>query len=125
MKRSTIVTAALFMTLAPLAMANATKFGLSSSIYTESRGDIRRFKDEIRAGMASINNGTSGTEAHVPYGGMGWSGNGTREIGPWALDAYTRWFAVNDDSSQGLQLAQIDTDYGVKHKYEVSNWDKL
>ncbi len=67
-----------------------------------------RFKEEIRAGMTSINNSTTGAEAHLPFGGNGWSGNGTRESGIWVLDAYTRWQAVNVDLSGKLQKAQID-----------------
>ena len=47
-------------------------------------------------------------EAHLPFGGNGWSGNGTRESGIWVLDAYTRWQAVNVDLSGKLQKAQID-----------------
>jgi aldehyde dehydrogenase (NAD+) len=67
-----------------------------------------RFKEEIRAGMTSINNSTTGAEAHLPFGGNGWSGNGTRESGIWVLDSYTRWQAVNVDLSGRLQKAQID-----------------
>ena len=67
-----------------------------------------RFKEEIGAGMTSINNGTTGAEAHLPFGGNGWSGNGTRESGIWVLDAYSRWQAVNVDHSGKLQKAQID-----------------
>ena len=66
------------------------------------------FKEEIRAGMTSINNSTTGAEAHLPFGGNGWSGNGTRESGIWVLDSYTRWQAVNVDLSGKLQKAQID-----------------
>ena len=43
----------------------------------------------------------------------------------WVIDAYTRWHAVNDETSTRLQLAQIETDYAVKTKYEASHWDKL
>jgi len=67
-----------------------------------------RFKQEIRAGMTSVNNSTTGAEAHLPFGGNGWSGNGTRESGIWVIDAYTRWQAVNVDLSGKLQKAQID-----------------
>ena len=49
---------------------------------------------------------------YLPFGGNGWSGNGTREGGILVLDAHTRWQAVNDDVSGALQLAQIETDYG-------------
>jgi acyl-CoA reductase-like NAD-dependent aldehyde dehydrogenase len=89
-------------------VANGTPYGLSSAIYTRDAHAMLRFKEEIRAAMTSINNSTTGAEAHLPFGGNGWSGNGTRESGIWVLDAYTRWQAVNVDLSGKLQKAQID-----------------
>ena len=77
---------------------------------------ILKFKNGIRAGMTSINNTTNGAEAHLPFGGCGWSGNGTRESGIWVIDAYTRWHAVNEDLAGKLQLAQIDVDFGDSHE---------
>ena len=97
---------------AALEAANGTPYGLSSACYTRDPTLILRFKNGIRAGMTSINNTTSGAEAHLPFGGIGWSGNGTRESGIWVLDAYTRWHAVNADLAGRLQLAQIDVDFG-------------
>ncbi|MEO8905458.1 MAG: aldehyde dehydrogenase family protein [Polyangiaceae bacterium] len=91
-----------------LAAANGTPYGLSSAVYTCDARSMLRFKEEISAGMTSINNSTTGAEAHLPFGGNGWSGNGTRESGIWVLDAYTRWQAVNVDLSGKLQKAQID-----------------
>ena len=91
-----------------LAAANGTPYGLSSAIYTRDAGAMLRFKEEIRAGMTSINNSTTGAEAHLPFGGNGWSGNGTRESGIWVLDSYTRWQAVNVDLSGRLQKAQLE-----------------
>jgi len=91
-----------------IAAANGTPYGLSSAVYTRDAHAMLRFKEEIRAGMTSINNSTTGAEAHLPFGGNGWSGNGTRESGIWVLDAYTRWQAVNVDLSGKLQKAQID-----------------
>lgn len=108
-----------------MAYANGTPYGLSSAIYTENRQWAERFKVEIKAGMSSINNSTVGAEAHLPFGGNGWSGNGTRESGIWVLDAYTKWHAVNDDWSGRLQLAQIETDYSKKTSYDRTNWDHL
>ena len=32
--------------------------------------------------MVSVNNSTSGAEAHLPFGGNGKSGNGARQSGP-------------------------------------------
>ena len=91
-----------------LEAANGTPYGLSSAIYTRDAAAMLRFKERIRAGMTSINNSTTGAEAHLPFGGNGWSGNGTRESGIWVIDAYTRWQAVNVDLSGKLQKAQID-----------------
>lgn len=91
-----------------LNVANGTPYGLSSALYTRDARSMLRFKEEIGAGMTSINNSTTGAEAHLPFGGNGWSGNGTRESGIWVLDAYTRWQAVNVDLSGKLQKAQID-----------------
>ncbi|MEQ8273807.1 MAG: aldehyde dehydrogenase family protein [Deltaproteobacteria bacterium] len=96
-----------------LAAANGTPYGLSSACYTMDPSAILRFKNGITAGMTSINNTTSGAEAHLPFGGNGWSGNGTRESGVWVLDAYTRWHCVNEDLAGKLQLAQIDVDFGA------------
>jgi aldehyde dehydrogenase (NAD+) len=91
-----------------IAAANGTPYGLSSAIYTRDARAMLRFKEEIRAGMTSVNNSTTGAEAHLPFGGNGWSGNGTRESGIWVIDAYTRWQAVNVDLAGKLQKAQID-----------------
>ena len=101
-----------------LAAANGTKYGLSSSIYTNDPKLRHRFKMDIGAGMSSINNSTTGAEAHLPFGGTGWSGNGTRESGIWVIDAYTRWHCVNIDDSGGLQLAQMDTEEAASRQPE-------
>ena len=100
-------------------VANAVDYGLSSAIYTANREWAYLFKDNIRSGMTSINNSTTGAEAHLPFGGVKGSGNGTRESGIWVIDNYTYWHAVNDDLSGGLQLAQMDTAY-VEAKGAVS-----
>jgi len=92
-------------------LANSTGYGLSSSIYTNNMETAYRFKTEIKAGMTSINNSTTGAEAHLPFGGNGKSGNGSRQSGIWVLDQFTRWQAVNWDVSGKLQLAQMDTGY--------------
>jgi alpha-ketoglutaric semialdehyde dehydrogenase len=89
-------------------MANAPGYGLSSSIYTTDPKDAFTFRDKIGAGMVSINNSTSGAEAHLPFGGNGKSGNGSRQSGVWVLDQFTRWQAVNWDYSGRLQKAQMD-----------------
>jgi aldehyde dehydrogenase (NAD+) len=94
-----------------LKFANGTGYGLSSAIYTNTPAVVYQWKDDINAGMTSINNSTTGAEAHLPFGGNGKSGNGSRQSGVWVLDQFTRWQAVNWDMSGKLQLAQMDTGY--------------
>jgi aldehyde dehydrogenase (NAD+) len=91
-----------------IGLANAPGYGLSSSIYTTDPADAFRFRRGISAGMVSVNNSTSGAEAHLPFGGNGKSGNGSRQSGLWVLDQFTRWQALNWDYSGRLQKAQMD-----------------
>ena len=90
-------------------LANAHGYGLSSSIYTNDPLHVFGFRDRISAGMVSVNNSTSGAEAHLPFGGNGRSGNGSRQSGLWVLDQFTRWQSMNWDYSGHLQKAQMDT----------------
>jgi acyl-CoA reductase-like NAD-dependent aldehyde dehydrogenase len=91
-----------------LDLANGHGYGLSSSIYTNDPLHVFGFRERISAGMVSVNNSTSGAEAHLPFGGNGRSGNGSRQSGIWVLDQFTRWQAVNWDYSGKLQKAQMD-----------------
>ncbi|MEC9200805.1 MAG: aldehyde dehydrogenase family protein, partial [Candidatus Thermoplasmatota archaeon] len=93
-----------------LRLANASPFGLSSACYTNDRLEAFRFKTGIKAGMTGINNSTTGAEAHLPFGGVKESGNGSRESGIWVLESYSYWHAVNDELSGKLQLAQMDVE---------------
>jgi alpha-ketoglutaric semialdehyde dehydrogenase len=91
-----------------IALANGHGYGLSSSIYTTDPLHAFRFRERVSAGMVSVNNSTSGSEAHLPFGGNGRSGNGSRQSGIWVLDQFTRWQAMNWDYSGHLQKAQMD-----------------
>ena len=92
-----------------LELANGHGYGLSSAIYTRDPENVWRFREGISAGMVSVNNSTSGAEAHLPFGGNGKSGNGSRQSGIWVLDQFTRWQSMNWDWSNKLQKAQMDT----------------
>ena len=89
-------------------IANVHGYGLSSSIYTTDPKNAFRFRERITAGMVSVNNSTSGAEAHLPFGGNGKSGNGSRQSGIWVLDQFTRWQSMNWDYAGKLQKAQMD-----------------
>jgi alpha-ketoglutaric semialdehyde dehydrogenase len=92
-----------------IALGNEPGYGLSSSIYTTDPVKAFRFARGISAGMVSVNNSTSGAEAHLPFGGNGRSGNGSRQSGVWVLDQFTRWQSMNWDYSGTLQKAQLET----------------
>jgi aldehyde dehydrogenase (NAD+) len=91
-----------------ITLANKPGYGLSSSIYTNDPKSVFTFRRGVSAGMVSVNNSTSGAEAHLPFGGNGKSGNGSRQSGIWVLDQFTRWQAMNWDYSGKLQKAQMD-----------------
>ena len=91
-----------------MALANGHGYGLSAAIYTTSPKHAFRFREQCTAGMVSVNNSTSGAEAHLPFGGNGKSGNGSRQSGIWVLDQFTRWQSMNWDFSGQLQKAQMD-----------------
>jgi alpha-ketoglutaric semialdehyde dehydrogenase len=91
-----------------IALANGHGYGLSASIYTNDPKSALRFRRAVSAGMLSVNNSTSGAEAHLPFGGNGKSGNGSRQSGIWVVDQFTRWQAMNWDYAGKLQKAQMD-----------------
>jgi succinylglutamic semialdehyde dehydrogenase len=65
--------------------ANATRYGLAASIFTQNSEAQARFLAEVRAGCININTGTAGASSKLPFGGLGLSGN-HRPAGSFALD---------------------------------------
>jgi aldehyde dehydrogenase (NAD+) len=92
-------------------LANGHGYGLSAAIYTRDAQAAFRFRERVSAGMLSVNNSTSGAEAHLPFGGNGKSGNGSRQSGVWVLDQFTRWQSMNWDYAGKLQKAQMDVEH--------------
>jgi aldehyde dehydrogenase (NAD+) len=73
-----------------LTVANDVEYGLSASVLTEDLEQAHRFVDEIEAGVAKVNDKTTGLALHVPFGGYKQSSTDTyREQGDAALDFYT------------------------------------
>jgi aldehyde dehydrogenase (NAD+) len=87
---------------------NGTKYGLSSSVFTQDVNAACRAIRDIKAGITYINGATIGAEAHMPFGGVKQTGNGHREGGWTVYDFYSEWKAVYIDYSGKLQRAQID-----------------
>lgn len=72
-----------------LALANNTEYGLTAAIHTANVDRAMWFAQHVRAGVVNVNIGTFGSEPHMPFGGFGASGNGSREPGVEALDVYS------------------------------------
>lgn len=69
-----------------IAQANATRYGLTASIFTTDPREADRFCREARAGCINVNAGTAGASPKLPIGGLGLSGN-HRPAGSFTLDA--------------------------------------
>lgn len=80
-----------------LELANASEFGLSSSVYTRDLERGVRFARGIEAGMTHINNMSVGDQPNAPFGGEKNSGLG-RFNGRWILEEFTRthWITVQE-----------------------------
>lgn len=70
-----------------IALANASEYGLSGSIWTNDLGRAMRVSRAIESGNLSVNSHSS-VRFWTPFGGFKQSGLG-RALGPDALDAYT------------------------------------
>ena len=88
-------------------IANATKYGLSCSIYTRDITNTFKAIERLEFGVVYVNAPTIGAEVQLPFGGMKSTGNGHREAGPVALDEFTEWKAVSVDYSGKVQKAQM------------------
>lgn len=55
--------------------ANATGFGLSAGLISDNAALFEPFTQDIRAGVIHINRPLTGASSHLPFGGIGESGN--------------------------------------------------
>ncbi len=69
--------------------ANATEFGLTTSLYTRDLNLAMRYADEAEFGMVHVNSPTIGGEAQAPFGGIKGSGYGEREMAKEGLRFFT------------------------------------
>jgi aldehyde dehydrogenase (NAD+) len=70
-------------------IVNSTEYGLSTAIFTENSRLTFRAMREIQSGLVYFNSGTTGSEVHLPFGGMKASGNGHRELGSVAVAEFS------------------------------------
>ena len=91
-----------------VAVNNASRYGLSSSIFTADVNRAFAAMRDLETGIVYVNHGTTGAETHLPFGGTRGTGNGHREAGHTMLDPFTEWKSIYVDFSGRLQRAQID-----------------
>jgi succinylglutamic semialdehyde dehydrogenase len=65
--------------------ANETAYGLAAGLFSDDPALWERFYRKIRAGVVYWNRQTTGGSSHLPFGGVGLSGN-HRPSGYWAAD---------------------------------------
>jgi aldehyde dehydrogenase (NAD+) len=70
-------------------VVNGSEYGLSTAVFTENNRLTFRAMRDIQSGLIYFNSGTTGSEIHLPFGGMKASGNGHRELGGVAIDEFS------------------------------------
>lgn len=70
-----------------IALANATRYGLSASVWTSDLGRAHRVSRQLRCGMIWVNTWLH-RDLRVPFGGVKESGVG-REGGKWSLEFFS------------------------------------
>lgn len=81
-----------------VALANSSAYGLAAAIHSRSVARASALSQRLHSGMVHINDQTVNNEFHVPFGGMGASGNGGRFGGPANVHEFThsQWISVLD-----------------------------
>jgi benzaldehyde dehydrogenase (NAD) len=74
-----------------IALANQTEYGLSAGVISGSVGRAMAIGEQLQTGLLHINDQTIHSDATVPYGGRGASGNGSRIGGPANWEEFTQW----------------------------------
>ena len=84
------------------ALVNASPYGLAAAVHSASVSRAMALVNRLHTGMVHVNDQTVNNEFHVPFGGMGASGNGGRFGGPANLEEFTQsqWVSVMD---RGIQ----------------------
>ena len=79
-----------------VALVNGSPYGLAAAIHTRNIQRGLRIAQRLQTGMIHINDQTVNNEFHVPFGGMGASGNGGRLGGPANLEEFTQtqWISL-------------------------------
>jgi acyl-CoA reductase-like NAD-dependent aldehyde dehydrogenase/ABC-type branched-subunit amino acid transport system ATPase component len=74
-----------------IALNNATEYGLSTGVITQSVERAMNFTAKLKTGIIHVNDQTVADEPWVPFGGRGASGNGGRHGGVANWEEFTQW----------------------------------
>jgi len=72
-------------------LANRTEYGLSAAVISRSVSRALMLGNRLNTGLLHINDQTVHDEPHIPFGGCGASGNGSRIGGPANWEEFTQW----------------------------------
>lgn len=84
---------------------NDTEYGLALGVITDDFRTMRKMRDECRAGMLYLNGGSIAAESHLPFGGVGKSGNGYKSAAG-TYKAVTEEIAVTTNYEPQIKWAQ-------------------
>jgi benzaldehyde dehydrogenase (NAD) len=72
-------------------LANRTDYGLAAAVMSRNTARALAIGKRLKVGLLHINDQTVLGDPHIPYGGRGQSGNGSRIGGPANWDEFTQW----------------------------------
>jgi aldehyde dehydrogenase (NAD+) len=72
-----------------LDIVSRTGYGLTAAVWTRSDSIITKFKSQLKSGVINFNGPTFGSEPNFPFGGIGLSGNGTKDAGYNSIEEYS------------------------------------
>lgn len=84
-----------------LNFANSLPLRLTSAVWTDRNSNLNLFRERLDFGLINFNGPTFGAEPNFPFGGMGSSGNGSRDAGFNALESYSQsmiWTMVSPNN---------------------------
>lgn len=84
---------------------NDTEYGLALGVVTDDYRTMKKCRDECNTGMLYLNGGSIAAESHLPFGGVGKSGNGWKSAAG-TYRAVTEEIAVTTNYEHGVSWAQ-------------------
>lgn len=72
-------------------LANMTEYGLAAAVHSRDAARAEWLGARIHSGMVHVNDSCMNDAAHVPFGGLGASGNGGAFGGTANWEAFTHW----------------------------------